>query len=250
MRFACAAFAAVALILFATSHSWALQVKTAGKLQVPAGSRVMPFSTDPVVQRVLSQDLDAAGKAPETISRPPLTLTVTVRESQLRPGVSLGQIAPGDPGVAQLIKEAGATPPPIGDTGNDFDQAARARHLERSNPGPSGSPMEQALSQLGSGPNGLMPPEPEPGPPQSYSAPGEPPGTGDTKAYMEQGQAQQQFRRFYHQDDGAYDTVVVARATLSGTPGEMTVVGVALPGEDARALKKIIAETIAGAMLH
>ncbi|MGH7987219.1 MAG: hypothetical protein ACREQX_13150 [Candidatus Binataceae bacterium] len=248
MRFNLASALAAALMLSACIPALALQVKTAGKLTVPSGARVMPFSTDPVVQRVLSQDLTAAGRAPGARARQPVTLTVTVREDQLKPGVSLGQIAPGDPQVAALIAAAGATPPPIGDTGNEIDEGARARYLQRSNLGPTDSPMEQALSQNGA-PHGMMPPIPEGGMPP-IGPPGQAANAGDTQAYLQQGQAQRQFAHFYHQDSGQYDTVVVARATISGSPNEMTVVGVALPGEDARALKQIVAETIAGALLH
>ncbi|MGH8013481.1 MAG: hypothetical protein ACREQ4_13375 [Candidatus Binataceae bacterium] len=242
------AFAAAALILCSFSPGLALQVKAAGKLTIPAGARVMPFSTDPVMQRVLSQDLAAAGRAPGASAQQAVTLTVSVREDQLKPGVSLGDIAPGDPQVAALIAAAGATPPPIGDTGDEIDEGARARHLQQSNLGPTDSPMEEALNQ-NSAPDGMMPPISEGGMPPS-GPPGQSSTTGDTQAYLQQGRAQQQFAHFYHHDTGQYDTVVVARATLSGSSNEMTVVGVALPGEDTRALKQIVAETIAGALLH
>jgi hypothetical protein len=51
-------------------------------------------------------------------------------------------------------------------------------------------------------------------------------------------------------DAGAYDTIIVARASLNGKPEELTVVAVVHPGEDERDAKKLVAEEIANAVLH
>jgi hypothetical protein len=64
---------------------------------------------------------------------------------------------------------------------------------------------------------------------------------------MQQGSRVQ---RFSVRDDMAYQTVIVARVTLTGAPDEMTVVGVTQPGEDVREAKKLVAENIANALLH
>ena len=52
------------------------------------------------------------------------------------------------------------------------------------------------------------------------------------------------------QDDSAFDQVVVARASLSGSPDELTVVAVVHPGDDVNDAKKLVAEEIANAVLH
>jgi hypothetical protein len=52
------------------------------------------------------------------------------------------------------------------------------------------------------------------------------------------------------QDDSAFDTVVVARASLAGFTDELTVVAVVHPGDDVNDAKKLIAEEIANAVLH
>jgi uncharacterized protein YggE len=51
-------------------------------------------------------------------------------------------------------------------------------------------------------------------------------------------------------ENNDYDTVVVARASVSGAPEEMTLVSVSHPGEDVDDAKKHIAERIANSILH
>jgi hypothetical protein len=55
---------------------------------------------------------------------------------------------------------------------------------------------------------------------------------------------------FHKQDDQAYDTVVVARASLSGSADEMIVVAVIHPGDDVDDAKKLVGEEIANSVLH
>ena len=55
---------------------------------------------------------------------------------------------------------------------------------------------------------------------------------------------------FHHHDDTSYDTVIVARASLSGASDELTIVAVVHPGEDVTDAKKLIAEEIANAVLR
>ena len=51
-------------------------------------------------------------------------------------------------------------------------------------------------------------------------------------------------------ENNDYDTVVVARASVSGTPEEMTLVAITHPGENVSEVKKHIAERIANSVLH
>ncbi len=108
--------AACALALMPSPAS-ALEVRKAGKISVPANAQVVPFSTDAVVADVLRQDFDAEHRGADANASSPVTLSVAVTEEPLRPGVSLQDLAPGDPDVEALLKSAGATPPPVGDTG-------------------------------------------------------------------------------------------------------------------------------------
>ena len=68
-----------------------------------------------------------------------MTVTVTVNEKLLKPGVVLGDLGPGDPWViAKLMRAAGTDPPPIGDTGNKpldpYSEAARRGIMDPNDP--------------------------------------------------------------------------------------------------------------------
>src|SRR5258708_20035779 len=56
----------------------------------------------------------------------------------LAPGVSLNQMFPGDPSMVELLREAGADPPPLGDSGNQpidpFANEARRQALSPDDP--------------------------------------------------------------------------------------------------------------------
>lgn len=251
---------AALLVLLSAGGVSAAQVRMAGKLNVAANTPLLAFSTDPTVQQVLSQDLSAAHRGGVTIGRTPRTITVTLTEQQLKPGVSLGEMAPGDPQVADLIKAAGATPPPLGDTGDQYDEAALARRMAERGMGPQDTPMQQMIKSFGE-PESFGPPLPcearslpvagcAPVPasePTPRPKPGSPAYTGDTQEYMEQGRSA---RRLFGRDDKTYDTVIVAHATISGSSDEMTVVAVTHPGEDTHDTKKLMAEEIANSVLH
>jgi hypothetical protein len=229
-------------------------VRKSGKLVAPPGAAFMVFSSDPVIQQVLSQDINAAQRAAGAATKAPLTLTVTVNQQTLQPGVSLEQVAPGAPQVAALIKEAGATPPPLGDTGNQSDAGAIARLQAMNNMRPVDSPMQQVLNQFQSH-GDLGPPvpcnqeaNPQPGcvEPTPKPQPGSAGYTGDVQDYEQQGNP----NPFHKADDKAYDTVVVARASLSGSADEMTVVAIIHPGDDVDDAKKVVGEEIANSVLH
>src|ERR1700691_5381063 len=93
----------LAVIALAAVPARALEIRKAGKIVVPAGADLVPFSTDPTIANVLRQDLEVQGRSAGTDAQAPLTLTVSVNEQPLKPGVSLGDVAPGDPEVAGLI---------------------------------------------------------------------------------------------------------------------------------------------------
>lgn len=251
------AAALFAIIVSATvSNSFAIEIKKSGNLVAPASAELLVFSTDATFQQVLSDDFATAHRAAGAQSHSPLTLTVTVNQKPLKPGVSLNDLALGAPQVADLIKAAGATPPPIGDTGDEVDSAAYARTNAERQAAPRTNPMEQVINQIQTH-GALGPPAPcdpqSPGcnnpaaPPAPEERPANPGEIGDTQEYVRQGRAA---RRFHPRDDSSYDNVVVARASISGAPDELTVVAVAHPGEDVRAAKKLMAEEIANAVLH
>ncbi|HUN57989.1 MAG TPA: hypothetical protein VMU41_07730 [Candidatus Binataceae bacterium] len=238
----------------------AVEIRHAGKLDVPLNTPLAVFSTDPTIMNVLSQDIDVARRGAGANTPTPVTITVEVAESPLKPGVTLNQIALGDPDVAQLMKSAGATPPPLGDTGDQVDQAALARAQAESQMGmPNDSPMESALHAIQTegnfGPSMADPggcpggaPCADPNAMASPRAhPGDPGYTGDTQAYMAQGS----MPSFFHRSDpGQYVSVVVARASASGSNQEITVVAVVNPGEDVHEAKRLVAEEIANTVLH
>ncbi len=221
-----------ALGLASGSAALAVEVKHAGKLQVPANVALVAFSTDPAIQQVLTQDIEVAKRNFTADSHSVLTLTVSVADQALRPGVSLGQLAPGDPDVGDLLKAVGVTPPPIGDTGTERDEAGIARRNGQSLLPSAGSPLQRSLGELRAE-RELMP-QGTVGQPYPPNATGHGQMLGGT-----------------HRDDaGAYDTIIVARASLNGKPEELTVVAVVHPGEDERDAKKLVAEEIANAVLH
>jgi hypothetical protein len=242
---------------FATAS--AIEIRHAGKLDVPLTKSLAVFSTDPTIMNVLSEDVDVARRGASGNTSTPVTITVEVAESPLKPGVTLNQIALGDPDVARLMKSAGATPPPLGDTGDQVDQTALAQARAESEMGlPHDTPMQSALDafqahgNLGPMPdsNGCMGGMPCADPNAMASPPahpGDPGYTGDTQAYMAQGSIPHLFQQ---NDSGQYVTVVVARASASGSNQEITVVAVVNPGEDVHEAKRMVAEQIANTVLH
>ena len=243
-----------------SSPAAALEVRKAGKISVPANAQVVPFSTDAVVADVLRQDFDAEHRGADANASSPVTLSVAVTEEPLKAGVSLQDLAPGDPDVEALLKSAGATPPPVGDTGTDVDEVAlaRARAENRMLP-PGATPMQNIINQIQTH-SELGPPTADPsGCPPGASctgpgaaptpAPGTPGYTGDTQDYMSQGY-EGAARRAKRMQANEFDNVIVARVSISGSPDELTVVAVFHPGEDEHEAKKMIAEEIVNAALH
>lgn len=208
------AIAAVAIVVANCGFARATDVKLAGKLTPPANASVVAVCTDPVVQNVLNEDLRAARHGPSNPDNS-VTMTVTVNQQMLAPGVSLNQMFPGDPSMVELLKQAGADPPPLGDSGDQpidpFAQQARRQAL---------SPDDLATEQF-----------------RAYEAGRKAMSNGPTP-YDSIPKNQ------------IYDTVIVARASLEGAPDELNVVAVVHSGDDVRRAKELVAEEIANAVLH
>jgi hypothetical protein len=205
---------AIALAIAGSAH--AADVKMAGKLNVPANASVVAICTDPVVQNVLNEDLRAGRNGEPSNPDNSVTLTVTVNQQMLAPGVSLNQMFPGDPSMVQLLEQAGAEPPPLADADNQqpvdpFGQEARRQAL---------APEDSVTEQF-----------------RAYQARRNAMGNGPTP-YDNIPKEQ------------IYDTVIVARASLEGATDELKVVAVVHSGDDTRRAKELVAEEIANAVLH
>jgi hypothetical protein len=209
------AIAVVAIAVAIAGSAHAADVKMTGKLNVPADASVVAICTDPVVQNVLNEDLRAARHGQASNPDNSVTLTVTVNQQMLAPGVSLNQMFPGDPSMVELLKEAGAESPPLADAGNQpidpFAQHARQQAL---------APDDPLTEQF-----------------KAYQARRNAIGNGPTP---------------YDNipKDQIYDTVIVARASLEGAADELKVVAVVHSGDDVRRAKELVAEEIANAVLH
>jgi hypothetical protein len=88
-------------------------VKVGGKLPVPPTIPLGVIATDPVLQQVLSQDFQVAGRLASASATSELTLTVTLTHRALEPGMSLNEVAPGNGDAVALLKQAGVRPPPL-----------------------------------------------------------------------------------------------------------------------------------------
>ena len=208
------AIAGLAIAVAMCGFAHAADVKLAGKLTVPANSSVVAICTDPVVQNVLNEDLRAARHGQPSNPDNSVTLTVTVNQQMLAPGVSLNQMFPGDPSMVELLKEAGAEPPPLADAGNQpvdpFANEARRQALAPDDPVTERFRTYQASQQAA---GALTPYDNIP-------------------------------------KNQIYDTVIVARASLEGAADELKVVAVVHAGDDVRIAKELVAEEIANAILH
>jgi hypothetical protein len=210
------AIAAIAGAVAICGSAYAADIKMAGKLTAPANASVIAISTDPVMQNVLNEDLRAARHGQPFNPDNSVTLTVTVSQQMLAPGVSLNQMFPGDPSMVELLKEAGADPPPLGDSG-------------------SGEPIDPFADEARR--QALNPDDPI---------------TDQFKAYQASRQAMERGPTPYDAipKNQIYDTVIVTRASLEGAADELKVVAVVHSGDDVRHAKELVAEEIANAVLH
>jgi hypothetical protein len=208
----CAAIASMA------ASALAADIQKSGKLEIPANVSVVAICTDPVVQNVLGDALRVARHPRAAEPSESVTLTVTVNQQLLAPGVSLNQLFPGDPSMVELLKAAGAEPPALGDTGDapsadPYETQARAHALNPLDPMTENFKNYQAMRNQMSGANA---PTPYDNIPKSE----------------------------------IYDTVIVARASIEGSLDQLKVVAVVHSGDDPRKAKILVAEEIANAVLH
>ncbi len=223
------------LVICSALPSRAATLASSGALSVPSDTRVLVVSTDPVLQQVLSEDFAVARRSKSAAGPKMLTLTVSLMQRVLQPGLAMIDLAPGVPGVAQLVKAAGYQPPAEGTneplTGDAAEYAAQGNpkvsgnHVNLNDP----NPVHDSLNRLANYSPG-PPTAPDPRDPANRPIP--PPD------YLQQA------------PDSIYDTAVIAHAVLSDGKGEMTVVAVAHPAEDMHAVRKELAERIANAVLH
>jgi len=197
----------------------ASDVQTDGKISVPQTAPLFAICTDPIVQQTLVQYFSGAHRGPNSGHGSPVTVTVTVNEKLLKPGVVLGDLGPGDPWViAKLLRAAGTEPPPIGDTGNKpldpYSEAARRQILDPNDPMMGLRNYQTFRNEM------RRPQEPRFGP------------NGNAT------------------DEEIYDRAIVARASVSGSPDQMMAVVVVHPRDDLQTAKELVAEEIANSILH
>jgi len=193
----------------------AAQLKTLGRLRIPANARVMAICTDAVMQTVLTQDFGVARRTIDPAAAP-VTITVTMHQQVMQPGVSAQDVAPGDPIAASLLEDLGVGRLPLGDTGDQpSDPYAAVARREAMQPE---DPLMQQMREYQARQNAMT----------------QPGGS-----------------LFGHEDAGKeYPTAIVARVTSNAHEGSLTVAAIVAPGEDVRSAKELIAEEIANDVLH
>ncbi len=231
-------------------------VKISGKLPVPPTTALGVIATDPVLQQVLSQDLQVAGRLASGGATSELTLTITLTHRALEPGMSLNEVAPGNGDAIALLKQAGVKPPPLpeqaasneNDDSDEDDSTAAEGNSHTKND--VNSYQQQGQMQQQSAPMG------GPLPPFPMTQWPVPPATAQQRSalppYMRQYQRTgpvDEARR-EREASAVYDTIFVARATAGNDGRELTVVAVAHPGFDPHEARKLIAEEIANSVLH
>ena len=192
----------------------------------------MAIATDPVIQDVLNEDFSVAPRMKAAHGSKTLTLTVTLNQRVLQPNLSLTDLAAGAPAAAELLSAAGYKQQAPGDNGGEQLPADAQAYMQNGNP-PATAYQNNNYSQQHDQLSGFPPvmstwrdprdPRNRPIPPPDYLV--QPPSS-------------------------IYDSAVIAHAVLSDGKGEMTLLAVAHPGEDLRAVKKQLAERIANAVLH
>ncbi|MGH7914018.1 MAG: hypothetical protein ACREPW_05135, partial [Candidatus Binataceae bacterium] len=222
-------------------------VKVGGKLAVPPTAALGVIATDPVLQQILSQDFQVAGRMAGASATSELTVTVTLTHRALEPGMSLNDLAPGNGDAVALLKQSGVKPPPLpeqaapdqgGESDADDTTAAEGNSHAKSDvnsyqqqdqmqqrPAPIGGPMPLPMTQW-------------PVPPavaQQRSA---------VPSYMQPYQRTNPLDEVRREREASaiYDTIFVARATAGSDSNELTVIAVAHPGFNAREARKLIAE--------
>lgn len=208
--------ALLAILLMMARVAGATQLKTLGRLSIPRTTPVIAICTDSVMQTVLTQDFSVA-RRPVNSSTAPVTITVTMHQQVMKPGVSAQDVAPGDPVAADLLQALGVPPIPLGDSGDQptdpYEAAARMEALEPEDP------MMQQMREYQARNNAMRQP-----------------GSGLFGGHED-----------YSKE---YPTAIIARVTSSAQDGSLTIAALLNPGEDVRDAKELIAEEIANDVLH
>lgn len=234
-------------------------VKVGGKLPVPPTTPIGVIATDPVLQQVLSQDFQVAGRLAGASATSELTLTVTLTHRALEPGMSLNEVAPGNGDAIALLKQAGVNPAPLPeqttqeddkDSNSDDDDTNAAKGSSHAKNDVNSYQQQGRMEQRPTSMGGSIPPLPMTNWPV-------PPATAQQRSaippYMQAYQPQDRpldAARHEREASDLYDTIFVARATAGNDSGALTVVAVAHPGFDAHEVRKLIAEEIANSVLH
>jgi hypothetical protein len=230
-------------------------VKVGGKLEVPATAALGVIATDPVLQQVMSQDFQVAGRLASASATSELTLTVSLTHRVLEPGMSLKDVARGDSDAVALLEQAGVKPPPLQedaappqDGAPDAYDSTAAEGNSHTTSDVNSYERQGQIQQRGVPMGGPMP-----FPRRGWPVP---PATAQQRSaippYMQQyqGGGPSDDARHEHDASAAYDTIFVARVTAGNDGSALTVVAAAHPGFDAREVRKLIAEEIANAVLH
>lgn len=250
-----AAFAGMSAKAARAADAPQIVVKVGGKLAVPPTTPIGVIATDPVLQQVLSQDFQVAGRLAGAGATSELTLTVTLTHRAMEPGMSFNDLAPGDNDAVALLQQAGVKPQPLpeeaaptgqnGESDQDDDTAAEGNSQVKNDVNSyqqQGQPEEQSATM---GPP-MLPMTQWPVPAavaQQRSA---------IPPYMQPYQSANRSGETHDAGDAStvYDTIFIARATAGSAGGELTVVAVAHPGFNPHEARKLIAEEIANSVLH
>jgi hypothetical protein len=237
-------------------------VKVSGKLPVPPTIPLGVIATDPVLQQVLSQDFQVAGRLADASATSELTLTVTLTHRTLESGMALNEVAPGNGDAVALLKQMGVKPAPLPeqvaqdkdedkdqDSNSDDDDTNAAEGNSHAKSDVNSYEQQGQMQQRPAAVGGAIPPLPLTQWPV-------PPATAQQRSaippYMQPYQRNSPLdeARREREASAIYDTIFVARVTAGTDSSELTVVAVAHPGFDAHEARKLIAEEIANSALH
>ncbi|HVB80216.1 MAG TPA: hypothetical protein VNE82_09785 [Candidatus Binataceae bacterium] len=230
-------------------------VKVGGKLPVPPTIPLGVVATDPVLQQILSQDFQLAGRLAGASATSELTLTVTLTHRALEPGMSLNDVAPGNSDAVALLKQAGVAPLPLpeqgasdsnGESDDDDDTTAEGNSHPKNDVNSYEQQGQMNQGALSSGGLPLLPTTPWPVPPATAEQRSAIPP--NMQPYQRTGPLDEARRD--RAASAIYDTIFIARATVGSDGGELTVIAVAHPGFDAHEARKLMAEEIANKVLH
>ena len=234
-------------------------VKVGGKLAVPATAALGVIATDPVLQQILSQDFQVAGRLASASATSELTLTVSLTHRVLEPGMSLKDVARGASDAVALLEQAGVKPPPLQeDAAPAQDDALDADDTTAAQGNSKATSDVHSYEQQGQ----VQQQRPPMGGPMMGGMPlpmggwPVPPATAQQRSAMPpyeqqyQGTSPSDDARHEHEASAVYDTIFVARVTAGNDDSELTVVAIAHPGFDAREVRKLMAEEMANAVLH